>query len=170
MRVGLMADSHDRVPAVAELLRQMIAGGAEIVLHAGDWCSPFSLDPFHEAQVPAAGVFGRNDGDPEGLKASAGRGGMGVELYQSPHSLDIEGRRVLLVHDLSDVSWRSVDGHEFVIHGCSHREEMRARGDSMIINPGEACGWLQGSPTAAILDLETKRVEILKLTAAEWKF
>jgi predicted phosphodiesterase len=47
---------------------------------------------------------------------------------------------------------------------------MRARGDSMIINPGEACGWLHGSPTAAILDLETKRVEILKLTAADWKF
>ncbi len=170
MRVGLIADSHDRVPAVAELLRLMIEGGVGIVLHAGDFCSPFSLDPLHAAQVPAAGVFGRNDGDPEGLKAAAERGAVGVELYQSPHSLEIEGRRVLVVHDLSDVHRRSVQAHEFVVHGCSHREELRARGDTMIINPGEACGWLHGSPTAAILDLATKRVEILKLTGPEWKF
>ena len=99
----------------------------------------------------------------------ADRGGVGVELYQSPHSLEIEGRRVLLVHDLSDVASRSIEGHEFVIHGCSHREEMRTRGDALIINPGEGCGWVYGSPTAAILDFETKQVEIIKLTGAEWK-
>ena len=169
MRVGLIADTHDRVPAVAELLRRMQAGGVGLVLHAGDYCSPFALQPFHAAQLPAAGVFGRNDGDREGLQAVAVRGGVGVELYESPHSLEIDGRRVLLVHDLGDVAWRSVDAHEFVVHGCSHREEMRARGDTMIINPGEGCGWLHGAPTAAILDLETKRVEILKLTGAVWK-
>ncbi len=170
MRVGLIADSHDRVPAVAELLRQMVTGGVGIVLHAGDFCSPFSLDPFHDAQLPAAGVFGRNDGDHEGLAAAAVRGAVGVELYQSPHSFEIEGRRVLLVHDLSEVARRSVEGHEVVVHGCSHREEMRARGETIIINPGEACGWVNGSPTAAILDLDTRRVEILKLTGPEWKF
>ena len=170
MRVGLIADTHDRVPAVAELLRRMAAGGASIVLHAGDFCSPFSLAPFRDAQLPAAGVFGRNDGDQEGLLAAAGRIPTGIELFQSPHSLELEGRRVLLVHDLSEVAARSVEGHEFVVHGCSHREEIRMRGETMLVNPGEACGWVNGSPTAAILDFETKRVEILKLTGSEWRF
>ena len=169
MRIGLIADTHDRVPAVAELVRRMVERGAELVLHAGDFCSPFSLDPFHRAQLPAAGVFGRNDGDQEGLAAAAGRGGVGVELYQSPHSLEIDGRRVLVVHDLSEADARSVEAHEFVVHGCSHREELRARGSSIIVNTGEACGWLHGSPTAAVLDLATKRVEFIKLTGPEWK-
>jgi putative phosphoesterase len=169
MRVGLIADTHDRVPAVAELLRQMAAGGVGIVLHAGDFCSPFSLKPFHDVQLPAAGVFGRNDGDHEGLIATAGQGGVEMELFESPHSLEIDGCRVLLVHDLSEVARRSVEGHEVVVHGCSHREEMRTRGQTIIINPGEACGWVHGSPTAAILDLGTKRVEILKLTGPQWK-
>ena len=169
MRVGLIADTHDRVPAVAELVKRMAAGGVRFMLHAGDYCSPFSLKPFHDVQIPTAGVFGRNDGDPEGLEAAAERGGVGIELYQSPHSFEIEGRRVLLVHDLSDVAGRSIEAHEFVIHGCSHREEMRTRGDSLIINPGEGCGWLYGAPTAAILDFETKQVEIIKLTGPEWK-
>ena len=122
MRVGLIADTHDRVPAVAELLRQMAAGGAGIVLHAGDYCSPFTLQPFQALHLPAAGVFGRNDGDPEGLKATANRGAMEMELFASPHSFTLDGRRILLVHDLNDVAGRSIEAHEFVIHGCSHRE------------------------------------------------
>ena len=57
-----------------------------------------------------------------------------------------------------------------MIHGHTHQQEMKTRGDALILNPGEACGWLTGSPTAAILDLDTKRVEVLKLTEPEWKF
>jgi hypothetical protein len=38
MRVGVMADSHDRIPAVEELLRRMSAAGVGLVLHAGDYC------------------------------------------------------------------------------------------------------------------------------------
>ena len=32
MRIGLLSDTHDRVPAVRELLEQMIAGGVSIGL------------------------------------------------------------------------------------------------------------------------------------------
>ena len=66
MLVGLMADSHDRVPAIRELLERIIERGAGMVLHAGDYCSPFSLGPFLELNIPFAGVYGRNDGDREG--------------------------------------------------------------------------------------------------------
>ena len=46
MKVGLMADSHDRIPAVAELLKLMREAGATMVLHAGDYVSPLALKPF----------------------------------------------------------------------------------------------------------------------------
>jgi predicted phosphodiesterase len=45
---------------------------------------------------------------------------------------------------------------------------MRSEGESLVINPGEACGWLFGAPSAAILDLDTRRVEFINLPAAEW--
>ena len=38
MRVGLMADSHDRIPAVREFVRIMQEGGVSMLLHAGDYC------------------------------------------------------------------------------------------------------------------------------------
>jgi uncharacterized protein len=169
MRVGLIADTHDRLPAIAELVRRMQAAGVGMVLHAGDYCSPFSLAPFSEANVSVAGVFGRNDGDREGLRGYAGKI-VGVELFESPHSLEMDGERILLVHDIGEVARRSLEAHTLVVHGCSHRHEMKTRGDTLIVNPGEGCGWLYGAPTAVILDLATKDVEVLRLGEPEWKF
>jgi len=169
MRVGLIADTHDRVPAVAELVRQMQAGGVGMILHAGDYCSPFSLKPFEDAQVSLAGVFGRNDGDTQGLVSRA-QSAFGAELFESPHSFEIGGRRILLVHDIGDVQKRSVSSHDIVIHGNTHQQEMKTRGETLIVNPGEGCGWLYGTPSAAILDLDTRQVEFLNLSGPQWKF
>jgi putative phosphoesterase len=162
MRIGLMADGHDRVPAIAELVKRMVDGGASLIMHAGDYCSPFALAPFHEANIPLLGVFGRNDGDPEALSAF-GAQGMGTELFESPHSFEVSGHQILIVHDIGEINERSIEQHQFVIHGCSHQAEMKTRGNTLIVNPGEACGWMYGSCTAALLDLDTKEVEILKL-------
>ncbi len=71
MRIGLMADSHDRIPAIAELVRLMQEGGASMLIHAGDYCAPFALSPIEAANMSLSGVFGRNDGDTQGLLAKA---------------------------------------------------------------------------------------------------
>lgn len=167
MRVGLLADSHDRVPALAEFARRFAEAGVGFVIHAGDWCSPFSVAPLRATNVAVAGVFGRNDGDRQGLQAEAAKG-MGFELYESPHSVEIAETTILVVHDIGDVQKRSLTSHAVVVHGCTHKQEMRVRGDTVIVNPGEACGWLYGTPTAAILDLESKALEVIRLEAAEW--
>jgi putative phosphoesterase len=101
MRVGLMADSHDRLPAIRELVKRLQAGGVGFILHAGDFVSPFSLQPFIDSHMAVGGVFGRNDGDHEGLRAKAAQA-MGIELYESPHSVSLGDRRILLVHDLGE--------------------------------------------------------------------
>ena len=127
MRVGVMADSHDRIPAVEELLRRMSAAGVGLVLHAGDYCSPFALNPFRDLNMALAGVFGNNDGDREGIKAIAAVG-VGGELYDSPHSVELEGRRLLIVHEMSEAAVHSVEHHSVVVHGYTHRREVRTRG------------------------------------------
>lgn len=169
MRIGLLSDTHDRVPAVRELLKQMVAGGVSLVMHAGDYCSPFSLQPFEELSVPLLGVFGRNDGDRDALVAASKSGFGAGELFESPHSFELGGKNILLVHDIGEVHQRSIAGHGVVVHGFAHTTEMKTRGDSLLVNPGEGCGWLYGSPTGAILDLDTMAVEFLKLTGPEWK-
>ena len=87
MRVGLMADTHDRVPVIAEFVRVMQEAGVAMLIHAGDYCAPFSLRPIEEASMSLAGVFGKNDGDIQGLLAKASAG-FGAELYEGPHSFE----------------------------------------------------------------------------------
>jgi putative phosphoesterase len=167
MRVGLLADSHDRLPAIAEFVKLMQASGVSMLIHAGDYCAPFALRPIEEASMSLAGVFGKNDGDTQGLLAKASAG-FGAEIFESPHSFEVGGQRLLVVHDIGDVQPRSIEGHSIVVHGCTHQQEMKHRGDTLIVNPGEACGWLYGSPKAAILDLDNKTAEFLSLDPALW--
>jgi predicted phosphodiesterase len=74
----------------------------------------------------------------------------------------------MLVHDIADVQPRSIESHSVVIHGFTHQQEMKTRGDTLIVNPGECCGWLYGTPKAAILDLDSRQVEFLSLDPAHW--
>jgi uncharacterized protein len=165
MRLGLLSDTHDRLPAIDALTRELMRRGVGLILHAGDYCAPFALRPFVEHNLAMAGVFGRNDGDHEGLRAAASSG-FGIELFESPHSMEVSGQRILVVHDIGDVRQGSIDNHDIVIHGFTHREEMKTRGSTLIVNPGEGCGWLYGSPSAAVLDSDTKKVEFFKLEGA----
>ncbi len=167
MRVGLLADTHDRVPAIAALARQLADGGAEMLLHAGDFCSPFVFDALHAVGLPIVGVFGRNDGDRDGLTA-AGQRGLATELFVGPHSLSLGGSRILLVHDLGEAVDRSLEAHDLVVFGCQHRQETKSRGDAVLVCPGEGCGWIHGTPGAAILDLPSRQVEFLTLSGPEW--
>lgn len=162
MLVGLIADTHDRLPAIRDFVKIFSDRGVALVMHAGDYCSPFALDAFHEASMPLLGIFGRNDGDQEGLKAHAALG-MATELYESPHSFDVSGHRILLVHDIGEVNKRSIESHDFVVHGSTHRLETSTRGKTLLVNPGEACGWLTNVCSAAVLDLATRELEIVKL-------
>jgi putative phosphoesterase len=168
VRVGILSDTHDRVPAVEALLARFAEAGVALVLHCGDYCAPFALGPFRDARLPLLGTFGRNDGDRDALRAAAGALPAGGELVESPHSVELGGRTVLLVHDLGDALARSVDAHDVVVFGCSHRPEARQRGSSLLVNPGEACGWLIGEPRAAVLDLTDLRVEPLSL-GPDWR-
>jgi putative phosphoesterase len=169
MKVGLLADTHDRLPAIEALVTSMAERGAKMLLHGGDFCAPFAVDPLLGPQLPVGGVFGHNDGDRQGLLGKAAAG-IGVELFESPHTFEVGGRQILLVHDIGEVQPRSVESYTLVVHGCSHRRECRTRGRTLIINPGEACGWVYGTPSGAVLDLETNQVDFITLDGPQWKF
>jgi predicted phosphodiesterase len=76
----------------------------------------------------------------------------------------------MLTHDLADVQKRSVSSHSVIVHGFTHQQTMKTQGDSLIVCPGESCGWMYGTPSAALLDLDTKKVEFLSLNGPQWKF
>ncbi len=154
MLVGVMADSHDYLPklkAGLELFRQR---GVRHILHAGDYVAPFAVKLLVGCGLPFTGVFGNNDGERTGI------GRLTRDIHPEPHTLELAGRRIVLVHDLSKLSPADRAGADVVVFGHTH-QALVEKGPPLLLNPGECCGWVTGRCTVALLDLATLEATIL---------
>jgi len=134
--------------------------GVEIVLHAGDFVSPFVSEPFREARMRLIGVFGNNDGDKLYLRERFS--GIG-ELHFGPHEFELGGRKILLMHEPRALDALVASGrYDLIVYGHTHRAEVR-EGRPLVVNPGECGGWLSDRATAAVVDLARLKVELLHL-------
>jgi len=158
--IGIISDSHDHLGNVRRALALFRERGVEIVLHAGDFVSPFVSEPFREAGMRLIGVFGNNDGDKLYLRERFS--GIG-ELHFGPHEFELGGRKILLMHEPRALDALVASGrYDLIVYGHTHRAEIR-EGRPLVINPGELGGWLTGQPSAACVDLVTLRGELLRL-------
>ena len=162
MRVGILSDTHDNIEAVARVVKEFNARQVDFVIHAGDYCAPFSLRPFRELACDWLGVLGNNDGETEGLTAvSRGR------IKPGPAVLKQEGKRILVDHmnPLRDALAKSGQ-FDLLVFGHTHTLEVYREGECLCVNPGEVCGYLTGRRTAVCLDLDgldPDRVEIISM-------
>jgi putative phosphoesterase len=160
MKIGIMADSHDNVPMIERACELFNDQGVAMVLHAGDYIAPFSLNPLnHILSCDYRGVFGNNDGERLGLQKTAdGR------LHPSPSEFAIGEWKVLVAHELLILEAVATSGtYRLVAYGHSHRPEIKHVGHTLVVNPGECGGWLSGRCTVAIARLDTLAVEIVDL-------
>lgn len=158
MLIGLIADTHDNLPKIKEAVRIFNQRGVEIVLHAGDYIAPFSLGPLEELRFPYLGVFGNNDGEKDGLSRSS-KGA----IKNSPRELELDGKRIILLHDLQTLEIKPKDKYDLVVYGHTHKVDVTKTNGRLVINPGECGGWLTGESTIAIVDLKKSLAEIIKI-------
>jgi putative phosphoesterase len=153
MLVGILSDSHDRLSALDKVLEIFQEAGVDQILHGGDYIAPFALKGIRTTGLPMVGVYGNNDGEKKGLKSLC------PGIHEPPHFVELKGVKILMVHSLDQLP-EDLAGAEVVIHGHTHKEEVRTDENGILfINPGECCGWLTGRCTAALLRLPEKEVE-----------
>jgi putative phosphoesterase len=166
VKVGILSDSHDNLGSAADVLSVFLREGAEAILHLGDVCSPHVLEPFRSCGVPLVGVFGNNDADRAGLQAASGN-----RFQRGPHICEIGGRRILMSHSFDELQGEIGDGGKFdlILFGHTHRPLTMRVGRALVINPGEACGFMSGRATCAVIDLETMAAGIIDAAADDGK-
>ena len=163
MKIGLLADSHDHLTHLETAVLRLRSRGVAAVIHAGDFVAPFTVPLLAQAGCPIWAVFGNNDGERVGLAARFRE--IGAHLFERPRELELEGHRILVQHEPFGLDHLAGStAYELVVYGHTHQVDLRVpeRG-AVVVNPGEVCGWLTGKPTAAIIDLETRAVEVLDL-------
>ena len=159
MRIGILSDTHDQVRRTARAVAQLVAEGAEALIHCGDYTRPDVVDEC--AVLPAYFVFGNND-DEEAKLARAmaniggvclGRGGL----------IELGGKRIAVTHgdSASEIRRLKALGPDYLFFGHSHAPSDERDGLIRFINPGalsRASAW-----TVALLDLDVDTLRLLTI-------
>jgi len=157
MKVEIISDTHDRLDRIEKAVSIFNENGIELLLHAGDFVSPFAVKRFGGLQAKLIGVYGNNDGDKLLLKKVAVE--MGFEIYSSPYEFNIGNRRAVLMHEPLFLSY--LKDYDLIVYGHTHNLDIRQE-SPLIINPGDASGWL-GKATSVILDIDSMKPEVFNL-------
>jgi putative phosphoesterase len=165
MLIGLIADTHDCLPLVDKTIKRLNDENVELVLHAGDYVSPFVIPRFKELKSKLIGVFGNNDGDREFLKKRFLEN-ENLELHGNFAEILIDSLKIALLHGQDKellTALISSESFDVVAYGHSHNAEIYRKGKTLVVNPGEACGYLTGRSTAALLNTDKREAKIIEL-------
>lgn len=159
MKIGIISDTHDHRNYLRKAMEIFAKDGCSWLLHAGDFVAPFIIEDIKNFKLSFIGVFGNNDGEREGLiNAVSGFG----QIENPPYSFILNHKRFLLTHKPVRLE-EKVNEYNIIIYGHTHKRSLERIGDSLIINPGEACGWLFNEPSIAILDMDKEEVLFIEL-------
>ena len=163
MKVGILSDTHDNLPNLKRAVDVFFRRGAAVLLHGGDFCSPFTLAefaPLKDKGVKMHAVFGNNDGD----RVLLTRRGEGFCTFMDGvYVLTLDGRRVALLHypDIAEDLFKA-GTFDLVIYG--HNHQARVTGDARkLMNPGTCSGYLTGKSTIAMFDTTDMTVELIEI-------
>lgn len=159
--IGILSDTHDNLTRVREAVRLFNDAGCDLVIHAGDFVAPFTADELRNLRAPVKAVFGNCDGEKAGLaRAFQGLG----EIGEAPLRFSYAGRRFCVCHLDSPVDRLAASkACDVVVFGHTHRPLVETRHGVLVVNPGEAGGWLGGKSTVVLLDPAALAAEIITL-------
>ncbi|HIH04502.1 MAG TPA: metallophosphoesterase [Methanoregulaceae archaeon] len=165
MRIGIISDTHDRQRRIEAAVDRLNRADLDLVLHAGDYVSPFVVPWLAALSAPLVGVLGNNDGD-HALLAQRFTEYDRFDLRGDFARVEAEGAVIALLHghqrELLDALVAS-QGFDYVVRGHSHRAGTERHGRTLVVNPGTVSGILAEHPTFAILDTAAGEVEVLVL-------
>ncbi|MGM0587055.1 MAG: YfcE family phosphodiesterase [Bacteroidota bacterium] len=164
MKIGILSDTHDHVPRIKEAFELFEQRGAQIVLHSGDFCSPFMIPEMKAPKVFA--VWGNNDGDIHLIQRKCHQ--HNIELLGGFGELELGGRKLALYHGTyAGVTQALVDSENYdvVVSGHTHTYICEQKGKTWHLNPGSVHGFGKNG-SAMILNSSDMTVERLKLGAS----
>lgn len=159
--IGIMSDSHDHLKAIRAAVEVFNQSEVELVVHAGDLISPFTSKEFEKLQAPLEAIFGNNDGERRGLRAAYAK----LCALEDFKELEVDGRKIAVIHGTNPVLVDALTKsrkYDLVIRGHTHQMEV-AEGETMVINPGETCGYVSGVKTVILLNTHDLSWETVQL-------
>jgi len=165
LKIGIISDTHDHITNTKKAVQIFNEQNVEIVFHAGDIISPFMVPlAFKELKSKLIAVFGNNDGELLVLKEKFKE--IEADIKGNQFTLDLDGKKIALFHTIEPAILDAIiQSNKFavIIHGHTHNAEVKKINNTLIINPGEVCGYLTGKATIGIVDLDKLEAKLITL-------
>lgn len=161
MRVGVISDTHDRLPTFRRAVALFQRVGVNAIFHAGDYVAPFAaalISP-EVLSIPLYCVYGNNDGERAGLKQIL------PGIVDGPLTVKLHNRTIVMHHFIDWLNAEDFSEADVVITGHTHEIVNDVCEGRLYLNPGECCGWVNNRCTASILDLESMNADIVDIHA-----
>jgi putative phosphoesterase len=173
MLIGIISDTHDHLQGLQKAIDIFKKKKIEMLIHCGDWVSPFTLEFFdREIQplnIPIKSVVGNNPGDIKRTLQSNNKMNNPIEWAKTVTlEVNINGKKCIVYHgDDYELLDSLIDGQKYDIVFTGHKHSVRNEkvGKTLVINPGATCyaseGKITGKASVAIYNSETEKVEII---------
>ncbi len=155
----LISDSHDNIDKVDRAVEIAVRNKVSAIFHLGDFNSPFILPRILKGNYEFFGVFGNNDGDLLYLQEKAEN-----KIMRSPAEVKFDEKRIFMMHQPFALNAAKASQiYDYVFFGHTHKTTIEKIGKTLVINPGELCGYLTGKSTCVLLDDKSGEFEVVKL-------
>lgn len=155
MKIGIISDTHDHVEHIKKAVAYFKRENVSLVIHAGDYCSPFAVLPFEGLKL--IGVFGNNDGDHYRLLMAFNK--IGAEMEAEFCEFEQDGICIAVYHGTHPAIKEALlksGNYDLVVTGHTHDKEIKEVNGALSVNPGTANGF-DGEATVAVFDTATKK-------------
>lgn len=163
MHVGVIADTHDNVPAVETAVAVFEDRDVQVVIHCGDFVAPPVIGYFEGFEFH--GVLGNNDGELDGLDRTIRGLGNDSALHGRFADLEVDGKQFGVLHgeDREHVeTLADGGGFDYVCYGHHHVSEVREVGETTVVNPGAHFPTVpEENRSVAVVDTASGEVELV---------
>tara|TARA_E500000331_G_C16894315_1_gene556122 strand:- start:136 stop:627 length:492 start_codon:yes stop_codon:yes gene_type:complete len=159
MLIGVVSDTHNNLKNINLLISVFNDKSVDLVVHTGDISKASTLNEFSKLNSKLIGVYGNNDQNEPGLEEVAIKNGF--LFKQPPFKISEENRNIVIFHepDFIDEFLNKNTDIDIVLHGHTHRYREENINKTLIFNPGESAGMLQGKNAVGIINLKNFSVE-----------
>lgn len=156
MKIGVVSDTHECVPAIQWAVTLFNDTKIDLFIHLGDIISPIMAAHFSPLTMERVFLYGNNDGEKVWLKEKL------KDVYTPPYFVTKKGVSLYCTH-VAPAKWDTIIaeyGPDFILFGHTHQQYFEKIADTVIFNPGEACGLLFGLYQAAVITTDTRSITV----------
>jgi len=172
VKIGILSDIHNNKANLLKAINLLNNKKVGQVFFCGDLTLAKTIDNFKALKAPVKAVFGNVDRQDQiltrikQLKIDFNYPKKNHDIY----NLTIDNKKIAMVHGHDNKILRNIlnNRYDFVFSGHSHQPEIKKINQTIWINPGSICGYMDldkklTKPSLAVLDLKTSKSHIFYL-------